>query len=207
MSSTETAIVAAWQQGDEQAVRAIFNRHYPRAVRLAVLSGLGPEEAQDCAQEAFLRAFECRWQLRDPATFPLWFQRIITRHILASLKVRQRSRLVPLEQAGELEEDWGRTRVPQPDEVAISAESHEYLWQQVQALPPKYRVPLVLRYYGDFSLREVAELLGQREGAIRVIIYRAMHKLRQCLQEAQSLEQVIPLAVGEYDGWDKSAIK
>lgn len=207
MSDTETAIVAAWQQGDEQAVRAVFNRYYPRAVRLAVLSGLESEEAQDCAQEAFLRAFECRWQLRDPATFPLWFQRIITRHILTSLKVRQRSRLVPLEQADELDEDWGRTQVPQPDEVAISAESHEYLWQQVQALPPKYRVPLVLRYYGEFSLREVAELLGQREGTIRVIIHRALHKLRQCLQEAQSPEQVIHLAVSEYDGWDKSAIK
>lgn len=56
MSESEAEIVAAWQRGDEQAVRTLFNLHYPRLVRLAVLSGLELEEAQDCAQEAFLRA-------------------------------------------------------------------------------------------------------------------------------------------------------
>ncbi len=197
MSDTETALVAAWQQGDEQAVRAIFNRYYPRAVRLATLSGLLPEEAKDCAQEVFLRAFEYRWQLRDLATFPLWFQRITTRQILTALKVRQRTRMVPLEQANDLEEDWGRTQVPQPDEVAISAESRRSLWQQVQALPPKYRVPLVLRYYGDFTLREVAELLDQREGTTRVILHRALHKLRHGSQEAQYPEPCIHPASSE----------
>jgi RNA polymerase sigma-70 factor (ECF subfamily) len=191
MPDSEQAIVAAWQRGDEQAVRAIFERYYPQAVRLAVLSGLTQEEALDCAQDVFLRAFERRLQLRDPATFPLWFQRITTRQILTMLKGRWRSKLVPLEQTDELDEDWERTRVPQPEEMAISAESRRQLWQQVQALPPKYRVPLVLRYYGDFSLREVADLLDQREGAVRVIIHRALHKLRQSSQKTAVLASTI----------------
>jgi len=99
MHDSEPALVTAWQQGDEQAVRAIFNQHYPHAVKLAALSGLTLDEAQDCAQEAFLRAFESRQQLRDPVAFPFWFRRIVTRHILNALKSGQRNRQVPLEQA------------------------------------------------------------------------------------------------------------
>ena len=65
MHESELAEIRAWQQADEQAVHALFNQYYPRTVRLAVLSGLTLDEAQDCAQEAFLRAFERRKQLRD----------------------------------------------------------------------------------------------------------------------------------------------
>lgn len=179
MPDDEQAQITAWQRGDEQAGRAVFERYYPQAVRLAVLSGLTWEEALDCAQDAFIRAFEHRLQLRDPATFPLWFHRITTRQILTLLKARQRRKLVPLEQASELDEDWARTPILQPDEMAIEAEHRQQLWQQVQALSPKYRMAIVLRYYGEFSLREVADLLGQREGAVRVTLHRALHKLRQ----------------------------
>jgi RNA polymerase sigma factor (sigma-70 family) len=101
--------------------------------------------------------------------------------------------VVPLEQANELDEDWERTQVPQPEEMAILAESRKHIWQQVQTLPPKYRVPLVLRYYGDFSLREVADLLGQREGTVRVLVHRALHKLRQSSQETPLSEPAISL--------------
>lgn len=184
MSNDEQAIIMAWQRGDEQAVRTLFERYYPRAVRIAVLSGLSREEALDCAQDVFVRAFERRMQLRDPATFPLWFQRITTRQILTLLKGRRRSTLVPLEQSGELEEDWGRIQVPLPEDLAISAENRLRLWQQVQKLLPKYRVPLVLRYYGDFSFREIADILGQREGTVRVLVHRALQELRQHAQEA-----------------------
>lgn len=198
MSESEAAIVAAWQRGDEQAVRTLFNLHYPRLVRLAVLSGLQLEEAQDCAQEAFLRAFERRHQLRDLTAFPLWFQRIATRHILNTLKAHQRHKHVPLDEGGELSEDWERTQVALPDEIAISIESQEQLWQCVQALPPNYRVPLVLRYYGDLSLREIADVLDKREGTVRVLIHRALQRLRLSSQEVSSQKDTVQYSCQEH---------
>jgi RNA polymerase sigma-70 factor, ECF subfamily len=198
MSESEAAIVAAWQRGDEQTVRTLFNLHYPRIMRLAVLSGLELEEAHDGAQEAFLRSFERRYQLRDLTAFPLWFQRIATRHILNTLKARKRHSHVPLDEASELSEDWERTQDPLPDEIVIATESQEQLWQCVQALPPKYRVPLVLRYYGDLSLREVADLLDKREGTIRVLIHRALQRLRLSSQEISSREDIIHFSGQEH---------
>ncbi len=181
MRDEDTVPVAAiegWRRGEEQAVRAVFGIYYARAVRLAALSGLGMEEAQDCAQEAFVHAFERRLQLRDPQAFPLWFHRIVTHHILDVLGERRRGKEVGLDSAASLTEDWQRQRTPQPDEVAIAAEQRAALWSSVQALPPRYRVPLVLRYYGNFSPGEVARLMGTRNGTMRVTLHRALQQLR-----------------------------
>ena len=65
MQESDPDLITRWQNADEQATHTLFNRYYPRMVHLAILSGLARDEAQDCAQEAFLRAFERRKQLRD----------------------------------------------------------------------------------------------------------------------------------------------
>jgi RNA polymerase sigma-70 factor (ECF subfamily) len=178
-SAEELAAIRGWQQGDDSAVRAVFGIYYPRAVRLAALSGLAEAEAQDCAQEAFVHAYERRTQLRDAKAFPLWFHRIATRQILDALERRRPGRDLPLDNADDLDEDWQRRHVEQPDELALVGETREQLWCAVRALPPHYRLPLVLRYYGDFSTREVASMLDMRKGSVRVTLHRALALLRQ----------------------------
>ncbi|GHO74004.1 RNA polymerase sigma factor [Ktedonobacter sp. SOSP1-85] len=189
MPDSESALILAWQQGDEQATHTLFNLHYPRCVRLAVLSGLAFDDAQDCAQEAFLRAFEHRHQLRDPLAFPLWFQRIVTRHIVDALKVRQQKQHILLDQTDALREEWECSSDMQPEAVAISQERRTHLWRCVQMLPVKYRVPLILRYYGDYSFSEIAQLLEKREGTIRTTLHRALRKLRLSSTEASLQSQ------------------
>ena len=187
MSNSSLALITAWQQGDEQAAHMMFSTYYPKAVRLGVYSGLEPEAAQDCAQEAIVLAFERRRQLRDPKAFELWFHRIITRRILTLLKERKRRKEFSLESELLLEndfnEDWERDQMPQPDDIVIAAQEHRYVWEQIQHLPTDYRVPLALRYYSDFSISEVAELIGKREGTVRVLIHRALQQLRTLLEE------------------------
>lgn len=178
MNESELSLIRAWQQGEDQAIWAIFNQYYPKAVNVALLSGLTLEEAQDHAQESFLHAFECRHQLRDPAAFPLWFYRITTSRLLDAIKSKQHLREVSLENVKELIETSVDHQATTPDEIMILAERREQLWGRVQKLSPHYRIPLVLRYYGDFSLHEIATLIGKREGTVRVIIHRALQQLR-----------------------------
>ena len=194
MKDDEIATIRGWQQGDEQAVRALFENWYPRAVRTAALSGLAPDEAQDCAQEAFVQAFTRRGQLRDAQAFPLWFHRIVTRHILDALGALRQGKEVPLERAAELTEDWMRQHPAAPDDVALLAERRAALWRGVQQLPPHYRVPVVLRYYGHFSVREVADMLEVREGTLRVTLHRALAQLRASWQHEPLLEPAHPAA-------------
>ncbi|HEU5441187.1 MAG TPA: sigma-70 family RNA polymerase sigma factor [Ktedonobacterales bacterium] len=178
MAADDTAMIEAWRRGDENGVRAVFEAHYPLAVRLAVLSGLSLDEAHDCAQEASARAFERRTQLRDPKAFPLWFHRIVTRQIMDTLSARRLTATTPLQEGDELAEDWLRNRPAQPDEITIEAERRAEVLRRLATLPPHYRVPLVLRYYANLSMREVAEATGMREGTVRVTIHRALAQLR-----------------------------
>ncbi len=143
MANEQREMVEGWLRGDEAAVHALFGMYFPRAVRIAVLSGLTLDEANDCAQETFIHAFERRAQLRDPQAFPLWFHRILTRRILDALGAARREREEPLAEAEPLAEDWQRHEPPQPDMLVMAAELRTELWQHVQALPPHHRVPLV----------------------------------------------------------------
>lgn len=186
MYDCEPATVQAWLRGERDAVDTLFTIYYPRAVRLAVLSGLEAEEAEDCAQEAFLAAFERRKQLRNPNALPLWFHRIITRRILDYLQARQSKKEVSLENAI-LFEDWERHQEALPDEIAIVSEQRAWLWSNIQKLAPQYRVPLVLRYYGGFSVQEVAKMMEKREGTIRVTVHRALQQLGLLLKEEHVL--------------------
>lgn len=171
--------IQAWQRGEEIAARAVFDAYYPRAVRLAILSGMTHDEAQDCAQNAFVRAFEQRRTLRDPQAFSLWFHRIASRSILDTFRLGQRRNEVELDAAIGASEDWQRRRAPQPDEQVLAAELRQTLWRHIQTLPPRARVALALRYYDDFSLRDIATILDMREGTLRVTTHRALAQLRR----------------------------
>ena len=170
--------LSGWIDGIEKDVHAMFSLYYPKAVRFGVLSGLNLEAAQDCAQEAFTLAFQRRHQLRDVHAFPLWFHRIVAHRVIEAVTARQRRSETPLEMADDISEDWQRHRGTQPEEAFLQNEQHEEIWRIVQNLAPKSRLVLVLRYDAGLSLREIAEILDMREGALRVMIHRALERLR-----------------------------
>jgi RNA polymerase sigma factor (sigma-70 family) len=181
MDHDEEERLQGWRHGDEAAAREIFSRYYPRAVRIALLSGLSSADAQDCAQDAFVQAYERRTQLRDLKAFPLWFHRIVTRRILDALTgPRKRERVL---ESGTDADSWSGAKTasyaPPSDELVVLAEEREEIWRWVQALAPRARTAIVLRYYADFSTREVASMLDVREGAARVILHRAITELRE----------------------------
>jgi RNA polymerase sigma-70 factor (ECF subfamily) len=181
MDHDEEERLQGWRRGDEAAAREVFARYYPRAVRIALLSGLSSDDAQDCAQDAFVQAYERRTQLRDLKAFPLWFHRIVTRRILDALTgPRKRARAL---ESGSDTDSWSAAQMapyaPPSDELVVRAEEREEIWRWVQTLPPRARTAIVLRYYADFSTREVASMLDVREGAARVILHRAIAELRE----------------------------
>jgi RNA polymerase sigma factor (sigma-70 family) len=186
MDHDEEERLQGWRRGDEAAACEVFARYYPRAVRIALLSGLSSADAQDCAQDAFVQAYERRTQLRELKAFPLWFHRIVTRGILDALTgPRKRERAL---EVGSDADSWSAAQMasyaPPSDELVVLAEEREEIWRWVQALAPRARTAIVLRYYADFSTREVASMLDVREGAARVILHRAIAELRERMRAA-----------------------
>ncbi len=135
-------------------------------------------DAQDCLQEAFLRAYRAYDRLDGRANQRAWLYRIATNVALTHLKRRGREaeRRVPL--ALDLRADG-----PSPGEAALRRETLAAVAAAVERLPQQQRAALILRKYQALSYPEIAKTLGCSEEAARANVYQAIKKLRSELGE------------------------
>ena len=133
------------------------------------------EDAEDVAQEAFVRAHRGFRQLRDRTRFRAWLVRTTWRLALDRRRGdrRRTSReLVPLPS----------TPVPSGEDEVIAAERAGRLWQAIDELPDKLRVVVVLAAMEGHDVREVAELLGLPDGTVEVAVVPGPGEVEGALQ-------------------------
>jgi RNA polymerase sigma-70 factor (ECF subfamily) len=147
-------------------------------------------EAEDVAQETFIRAFRALKGLQDHGRFVPWLLRIASNRATdLSRRRRNDQSLERLLAEGRLqpalagEEDLGR-------ELDQEAEYRSVV-QAVRSLPEKYRLVVMLRYFEGLSGTQIAETLGEPEGTIRNRLFRAHEKIRRLIEKGLS-----PSAIG-----------
>lgn len=172
MEILETLVVRA-QQGNQDAYAGIVHRFQDRAVGYGYARLGDFHLAEDAAQEAFLHAFQDLWQLRDPAAFPGWFRRIVSKHC-DRLTRRKQVRTVALED-GENVEEIGRD----PSELAERRALQAEVAAAISELPEPQRVVVSLFYIGDHSHAEIAAFLGIPLGTVKTRLHTARQHLQQ----------------------------
>jgi RNA polymerase sigma-70 factor, ECF subfamily len=167
-------ILAGCRRGDRQAyeelVRATHRRVYSLAVRLVG----DRHDAEDVAQEAYLRMFRGLAGFREEARFETWMYRIVANTAMSMLKRRGRF--------GEILEEEALD-VPVPDMAAERAVHRDELGRALAALPIGQRTVLWLKDVYGLSCREIGEDLGIEEGAVKVRLHRGRKQLRERLKE------------------------
>jgi RNA polymerase sigma-70 factor (ECF subfamily) len=159
------------------AFAGLADRHLTRAYRLAALL-LGSElEAQDAVQDAAVTAWERFGDLRDRGRFDAWFDRILVNGCRDRLRRRGRVRLIDLD---------GSAEPASPDGSGSVAE-REALRGALARLSPDQRAAVVLRYYGDMSLEEIAEHTGERLGTVKSRLHYGIEALRAAYDAAARL--------------------
>lgn len=163
--------------GSREDFDRLYRRTYPRLLRTAygVLGDAG--SAEDCVQEAFLRAFEA-WPRFRPVRPPEAWLHQITVNVAISFRRRQRLRAV-----GELIRRLGRPE-PGPDPSAV-AEGAAVV-AALAALPPKLSATFVLRHHHGYTNREVSAILQVSERAVGMRLSAARRQLRHLLGEEWS---------------------
>jgi RNA polymerase sigma-70 factor (ECF subfamily) len=131
------------------------------------------QDAEDVAQEAFVRAHSRFRQLRDRERFRAWLVRVTWR--LAIDHLRSTRRRAAREQV------HVAAHVASTDELAAAAERAERLWAAIDTLPEKLRLVLVLAAMDGHGIREVAELLGLPEGTVKSRLFLARQRLKESL--------------------------
>jgi len=173
----EAAAIVAYQRGDVHAFDILFELHAAHVYRTSYLIVRDTARAEDVAQETFLILAQ-RLPGLAPAPLRSWLGRVAAN---LSLNDRRRAQAVPLEtlppvQYAALER---RDAVAGPEAALEAAEQRAYLRAAVAALAPRQRARVVLRYYADCSLEEIATALGCRPGTVRATLHQALRRLRE----------------------------
>ena len=141
------------------------------AYRLARAILLDDGEAEDAVQEASLAAWRRQGSLRDPARFDVWFDRILVNQCRDQLRRRKRSvQLAP--------PPVGFEAVAAPLETGTDAE----LDRALAALDADHRVVVVMRYWQDRTVEDIADRLGIPPGTVKSRLHNALKRLRSNLE-------------------------
>ncbi|HSR31486.1 MAG TPA: RNA polymerase sigma factor [Anaerolineae bacterium] len=178
----ERAWIEQALQGDRTAFGQLV-RAYERPVYNLTYRMLGDSaEAEDAAQETFLRAYNKLATYQPERKFVNWLLSIASHHCIDRL--RRRGRAPQLSLDGPLPPQWTVSSTPRPDQVVSKNQQREQVREVLETLPPDYRAAVVLRYWYGLSYREIATAMKTTESAIKSRLHRARRMMAQELQAA-----------------------
>ncbi len=178
--SSEDALASRDEASAEERVRRLAAAELDRAYRLAGLILGDQQEAQDATQDALLRAWRAAATLRDPAGFQAWFDRILVNICRDRLRRRGNVRLVAIDDVPLV----GTTRDP----FRTILDRDEVL-RAMASLDADHRIVLVLHYWADLTLDDVAARVGWPVGTVKSRLHRGLGTIRKRLDETATVEE------------------
>jgi RNA polymerase sigma-70 factor, ECF subfamily len=168
-------LVSLSQAGSSEALDGLARRWTPRLLRYAarVLGGSdAAEAARDVVQETWMGAIRGLRGLRDPAQFPAWIYGIATRKCADAIRANTRRRRLDGEAAAG---ESSRTA------ENLTSEQHLDLAAAIRGLPPIHRAVVHLFYGEEFSVEEIASVLGIPAGTVKSRLHHARDALKRHL--------------------------
>jgi RNA polymerase sigma factor (sigma-70 family) len=173
VAKTVAELVDAARRGSAEARDELVRRHYREIALVAVAITNDPTEAEDLSQEAFIRAFRNLDLLVDPDRFAAWLRRIVVGVSIDWL----RSFRPNLYRGWDGSDDVAASAGPSPLDRVLRAEMAERVAAALNALPPRYRVPVRLYHLDGLSHAKIAASLDVPVATVRSLVARARRKL------------------------------
>ncbi|MFO8078974.1 MAG: RNA polymerase sigma factor [Armatimonadota bacterium] len=162
--------------GDGDAFDLLIERHLASVQRLCWSMLSNRPDAEDAAQETFVRAWRCLGRFDTQRAFGPWLRGIATKVCLQMLRSRGRHS----DREMSLDASYHEPAAPEPVEASPLARRAV---EALATLSETYRLPLTLFYLEDASVAEVAEALEISQGAARVRLHRGREQIREILME------------------------
>ena len=153
----------------------IFERYKGLLYRIAFTHMKDHADAEDMVQEVFLHMMKSRPILKTKEHERAWLIRALLNLCKDHEKQAWNRKRIPLQEVPEQEKAFFHIPYVEEDET---------LWE-VFTLPEKYRNPIYLFYYEDYSIREIAEVLGEQENTVKTHLKRGREELKKRLQEKE----------------------
>jgi len=191
-SGDDARLVGEALAGDADAYGELVSRYQGHVYGLAYSIVGNWSDAQDIAQETFIRVHMNLDQLRDPARFAPWLRRVAFSVTMNWLRAYRPQRFEQLDSQVDLDTLEVPDFTPGPGEVVERKELANAVTQALASLPPKYRVPITMFHLNGLSYQKVADFLDIPLGTAKSLIHRAREKLKPALA-AYLTEEVTPM--------------
>ena len=176
---TEAELVADARRGDHEAYRLLVRRYEALAFRTAYAITGSAVEAEDAAQEGFLKAYQALGRFRSGAPLRPWLLRIIANEA----RSRRRASLRRERLSRRLASASEPTSTVEAD--ALASDEHRRLFAAVDALGADDRLAILARFIFELSEEETAAVLGVRRGTAKMRVFRALRRLRAALEVSE----------------------
>jgi RNA polymerase sigma-70 factor (ECF subfamily) len=188
----DAQLVRASQHGDRDAFALLIQRYQHRIFNMILRILQDYEEACEITQEAFLAAWQGLPAFRGEARFPTWLYRIAYHCCLRQLEQRRRDRALQSAMQAQQLLDEADDQERRADSRLEARDRQQMIRQQLEALPSKYRIVLILRHLQDLTYEEMADILMLPIGTIKTHLFRARNLLKERLLAQRSEEREKP---------------
>ena len=167
------------KKGDDSAFTQIVEAFQTPVFNLCYRMLGDAKEAEDAAQETFLRAHQAISKYDSSRSFGTWLLSIAAHYCID----QQRKRKLPITDIDEyLEETAADRNIPNPESVAIEKERHSQIQKFLLTLPEFDRAAIILRYWYEYSEEEICQTLDISISAVKSRLHRARRKLAKILE-------------------------
>ncbi len=183
---TDKLVVAA-QQGNQEAFGALVDEYQDNIYNYVARMIRDRTEAEDIAQETFVKAYQALGEFRGASSFQTWLYRIASNLAIDTIRRRKRQGSVSLEQPVLTDEDQVPRQWPDegpgPFEQVGTAETQQAVREAITTLSPKLRTVIVLYDLEGLSYQQIADILGCPLGTVKSRLFNARNQLHDILAE------------------------
>ncbi len=176
---TDAQLVQQAAAGDRGAFRVLVERHRGLVYRLAYQFSGNHHDAEDIAQDVFLKLYTGLRGFRHEAQFTSWLHRVVMHQCIDHARSR-----APACRFERPEDEASEPAAPQPgpEREAYAVELAQCLHRALDRLPPGQRLVFTMRHFEELKLHEIADALGLADGTVKRQLHTAIRRLRDVLR-------------------------
>ena len=174
----DAELVERARHGDVHAYEQLVRAHQQLAVRTAHVITGDHAEAQDAAQEAFVKAYYALGRFREGAAFRPWLLRIVANEAINRRRASSRKAALVLRAAAAEDRPPGGA-APSPEAAALAREARTEIVAAMNRLRPEERLVIAYRYFFELSEAEMADALGCPRGTVKSRLSRALKRMQR----------------------------
>ena len=182
---TDEQLIAEFQKEKVEAFNEIVHRYKDKLINFLFRYTGSREEAEDLAQDTFLKLYKSKHLYKEIAKFSTWFYTIAINIAKTNLRKKKNYSSISIsdfDPDGEKDFDL-KADVLSPEETAQAGIENEFIQQAINSLDDKFKEVIILRDIQDMDYEEIAEIMKLPLGTVKSRINRGREKLKELLQD------------------------